>query len=66
MPQSSVVRHTHHVGSKAKMNEKAISAPTTPPEAAACVLILIKLLTMAHTTCMTSAPPITPNAKRGM
>ena len=65
-PHSKTLKQSQLVGLKRKMSEKAVNAPTTPPAAAACVLILIQLFSMAQTTCITNAPAISPNVKRGI
>jgi hypothetical protein len=55
IPETISVRHSHHIGSKLYINEKAIKEPVTPPIAAVCVDIFHHILMMAQSICMTRA-----------
>lgn len=54
-PETTIVRHSHHIGLKLNNNEKAIKEPVTPPIAALCVDIFHHTLITAQSICMIRA-----------
>jgi|UPI00046A57D6 hypothetical protein len=47
-PDATMTKHSHHTGLKLNINEKASSAPSTPPMAAVCVDIFHHTFIMAQ------------------